>query len=138
MTDEKKKIAVIGSGTMGNGIAHVFAQNGFSVALTDISATALEQALETISRNLDRQVSKGSLEAIDKEKTLGNIRTFSSLAEGVAQADLVVEAATERIDLKLQIFNDLDTFAPPMPSWPPIPLPFPLPALLPPPPGRNR
>ncbi|MGV3640585.1 MAG: 3-hydroxyacyl-CoA dehydrogenase family protein [Adhaeribacter sp.] len=113
MTDEKKKIAVIGSGTMGNGIAHVFAQNGFSVALIDISAPALEQALETISRNLDRQVSKGSLEAIDKERNLRNIRTFSSLAEGVAHADLVVEAATERIDLKLQIFNDLDTFAPP-------------------------
>jgi 3-hydroxybutyryl-CoA dehydrogenase len=108
-----KHIAVIGSGTMGNGIAHVFAQNGFSVALIDISAEALEKALQTISRNLDRIVAKGNLSVEEKTQTLKNIRTFTDLAEGVAQADLVVEAATENADLKGNIFRQLDALAKP-------------------------
>jgi len=102
-----KKIAVIGSGTMGNGIAHVFAQNGFPVALVDINEQALQKALATISKNLDRIVAKGNLTEDQKEKTLQNITTYTSLQEGVKEADLVVEAATENVDLKLKIFKDL-------------------------------
>ncbi|WP_345236291.1 3-hydroxybutyryl-CoA dehydrogenase [Hymenobacter saemangeumensis] len=105
-------IAVIGSGTMGNGIAHVFAQHGFSVSLIDISQPALDRALGTITKNLDRQVAKGSLSDDDKTATLGRLRTFTSLEEGVAGAGLVVEAATENVELKLQIFRDLDRYAP--------------------------
>jgi 3-hydroxybutyryl-CoA dehydrogenase len=105
-------VAVIGSGTMGNGIAHVFAQHGFPVALIDINQPALDKALGTIAKNLDRQVSKGSLSEEDKAATLGRIRSFTSLAEGVRDAQLVVEAATENVDLKLQIFRDLDQHAP--------------------------
>jgi 3-hydroxybutyryl-CoA dehydrogenase len=103
-----KNIAVIGSGTMGNGIAHVFAQNGYNVALIDISAPALEKAVATITKNLERQISKGSLTEGDKTATLGNIKTFTTVEEGVKGADLVVEAATENVDLKLKIFKDLD------------------------------
>src|SRR5687767_3176377 len=99
MQNPIKHIAVIGAGTMGNGIAHVFAQNDFSVALVDVSAEALEKALHTIARNLDRLVAKGTLNPEQKEKSLNNISTFTDLVEGVAQADLVVEAATENVDL---------------------------------------
>ena len=105
-------VAVIGSGTMGNGIAHVFAQHGFSVALIDISQLALDRALATITKNLDRQVAKASLSEEDKTATLGRLRTFTSLEAGVANAGLVVEAASENVDLKLQIFRDLDQYTP--------------------------
>lgn len=105
-------VAVIGSGTMGNGIAHVFAQHGFPVALIDINQAALDRALGTISKNLDRQVAKGSLSEADKTTTLGNITTYTSVAEGVRNVELVVEAATENVELKLQIFRDLDQHAP--------------------------
>ena len=103
-----KNIAVIGSGTMGNGIAHVFAQFGYTVNLIDISASALEKAMATIEKNLDRQVAKGSLSESDKASTLKNLKTFTSIEEGVKGIDLVVEAATENIDLKLKIFKQLD------------------------------
>lgn len=104
-----KQIAVIGSGTMGNGIAHVFAQHGFKVSMIDISKEALDLALKTISSNLDRQVSKGSLDQTGKENTLKNISVFTSIAEGCKNADLVVEAATENAELKLKIFTELDS-----------------------------
>jgi len=103
-----KNIAVIGSGTMGNGIAHTFAQFGYKVALIDVSEAALERAIQTIGKNLDRQVAKAALSESDKANTLDNITCFTSIKEGAAQADLVVEAATENSDLKLQIFKDLD------------------------------
>ncbi len=108
-----KNIAVIGSGTMGNGIAHTFAQFGYSVALIDVSEQALERGLQTIAKNLDRQVSKGVLSEEEKAKTLNNINSFTDLKLGVSNADLVVEAATENIDLKLKIFKDLDEFCRP-------------------------
>ena len=108
-----KKIAVIGSGTMGNGIAHVFAQNGFPVSLVDISEEALQKALATISKNLDRIVAKGNLTEDQKKHTLERITTHTSLEQGVREADLVVEAATENVDLKLKIFQDLDRYTRP-------------------------
>ena len=108
-----RTIAVIGAGTMGNGIAHVFAQYGFRVSLIDVSATQLEKALGTIRSNLDRQVSKGVVTAEQKESAIGNITTHTSLQSGVADADLVVEAATENVELKLRIFRELDGFAKP-------------------------
>lgn len=108
-----QKISVIGSGTMGNGIAHVFAQYGFQVSLVDISQEALDRALVTIGNNLDRQVKKGALAEGDKAETLGRIETFTVLAEGVRDADLVVEAATENEKVKLQLFRDLDAACPP-------------------------
>ncbi|MDH5476308.1 MAG: 3-hydroxyacyl-CoA dehydrogenase NAD-binding domain-containing protein, partial [Cyclobacteriaceae bacterium] len=108
-----KNIAVIGSGTMGNGIAHVFAQNNYTVSLIDISEKALEKALSTIEKNLDRQINKEKITEEDKKSTLHNITTFTNMSEGVAQADLVVEAATENIDLKLKIFKELDSICPP-------------------------
>ena len=108
-----KNIAVIGSGTMGNGIAHTFAQFGYKVALIDVSEAALERAIQTIGKNLDRQVAKAALSESDKANTLANITCFTSIKEGAAQADLVVEAATENSDLKLQIFKDLDEFCRP-------------------------
>jgi 3-hydroxybutyryl-CoA dehydrogenase len=107
-----KQISVIGSGTMGNGIAHTFAQFGYQVNLIDINTQALEKALQTVSKNLDRQVVKGSISEADKAATLSNIRTFTDLKSGVSNADLVVEAATESLELKLQIFRDMDSFAP--------------------------
>ncbi|MEQ9099318.1 MAG: 3-hydroxybutyryl-CoA dehydrogenase [Imperialibacter sp.] len=107
-----KNIAVIGSGTMGNGIAHVFALKGFKVALVDVSATALEKAKATIAKNLDRQVSKELISESDKATALSNITTFTETAKGVAQADLVVEAATEKMDIKLEIFRQLDQLTP--------------------------
>ncbi|MBO3269624.1 3-hydroxyacyl-CoA dehydrogenase family protein [Hymenobacter defluvii] len=106
------QVAVIGSGTMGNGIAHVFAQHGFSVHLIDINQPALDKSLGTIGKNLDRQVAKGTLAETDKTNTLGRITTFTSLPDGVRNAQLVVEAATENEALKLQIFRDLDQHAP--------------------------
>ncbi len=107
-----KSISVIGSGTMGNGIAHVFAQHGFEVSLIDIKAEFLEKALATISKNMDRQVAKGAISQIEKDASLGRILTFTDLQEGVKSADLVVEAATENMTLKLDIFRQLDQFAP--------------------------
>lgn len=103
-----KTIAVIGAGTMGNGIAHVFAQSGFQVRLIDISQASLDKGMATISKNLDRMVAKGIIEEKDKENTLENIATFTDIKEGVQKTDLVVEAATENLDIKLQIFKDLD------------------------------
>ena len=103
-----KNIAVIGAGTMGNGIAHVFAQNGFSVSLIDLSETALEKALLTISKNLGRMVAKEKISESEKENTLRNINTFTKMSEGLHDAELVIEAATENIDLKLKIFKNLD------------------------------
>ncbi len=105
-------ISVIGSGTMGNGIAHVFAQNGYHVSLIDISQQALDKALATIAKNLDRMVAKEIISEADKAATLANITTFTTLAEGVKSADLVVEAATENKKLKFKIFKDMDTHAP--------------------------
>jgi 3-hydroxybutyryl-CoA dehydrogenase len=107
-----KKVAIIGAGTMGNGIAHVFAQNGFQVNLIDVSQSQLDKAVETISKNLDRQLSKGSISEQVKKETLGNITVLTSLAQGVGKADLIIEAATENIDLKLQIFRQINEAAP--------------------------
>ena len=103
-----KNVAVIGAGTMGNGIAHVFAQFGYKVSLIDVSQPALDKAIATISKNLDRQVAKGALTEENKSSTLGNLTTFTSISDGVKGVELVVEAATENIDLKLKIFKDLD------------------------------
>ena len=108
-----KNIAVIGSGTMGNGIAHTFAQFGFPVVLIDINDEALDRALATITKNLDRQVAKGTITAEEKEATILNISKSTTMRTGVADADLIVEAATENLDLKLKIFTDLDAFAQP-------------------------
>src|SRR5215217_2845980 len=108
-----KNIAVIGAGTMGNGIAHVFAQNGFSVALVDVSQEQLNKAIDTITKNFDRQVAKGSITVDVKETALKNISLFTSIATGVKNAELVVEAATENTALKLEIFKQLDEYAPP-------------------------
>ena len=103
-----KNITVIGAGTMGNGIAHTFAQKDFNVNLVDISADALERAIATISKNLDRMVKKERITEDDKNNTLSNITTYTDIKEGVKGVDLVVEAATENIDLKLKIFKQLD------------------------------
>ena len=107
-----KNISVIGSGTMGNGIAHVFAQHGYAVSLVDINAQALERAIATIGKNLDRQIAKGKLQEAEKTSTLNNINTFTSIEEGVKNADLVVEAATENEELKLSIFKQIDAASP--------------------------
>jgi 3-hydroxybutyryl-CoA dehydrogenase len=107
-----KNITVIGSGTMGNGIAHVFAMTGHNVSLVDISQEALDKGIGTISKNLDRMVTKGSITEADKTSTLANIKTYTDIKSGVANAELVVEAATENIDLKLKIFRDMDAAAP--------------------------
>ena len=107
-----KTIAIIGSGTMGNGIAHTFAQFGYDVTLIDISEKAIEKGIATIEKNLERQVSKGNLNIEEKENTLRRITTSTSLEEGVKNAFLVIEAATENINLKLSIFKQLDQFAP--------------------------
>ncbi len=103
-----KNIAVIGSGTMGNGIAHTFAQYGYKVSLVDISEDALKKAVATIDKNLSRQVEKGSLTSDAKAKAMANITTTTFLKEGVKDAELVVEAATENVDLKLKIFREID------------------------------
>jgi 3-hydroxybutyryl-CoA dehydrogenase len=105
-----ENIAVIGAGTMGNGIAHVFAQKGFKVQLIDAQATALEKAIATIKKNLDRQISKQTITAEDKANTLSNIQISTSIEQGVANADLVIEAATENPDIKKKIFASLDQY----------------------------
>ena len=107
-----KNISVIGSGTMGNGIAHTFAQFGYKVNLIDINKGALDKAIATIDKNLDRQVSRGTLTETQKADTLNNIKIYTSISNGVNSADLIVEAATENIELKLKIFKDLDSLAP--------------------------
>ena len=103
-----KHIGVIGAGTMGNGIAHVFAHSGYSVRLIDLSEAALEKALATISKNLDRMVAKEKISETDKTNTLNNIETFTDMSSAVKGLDLVVEAATENMDIKLKIFSQLD------------------------------
>lgn len=105
-------VSVIGAGTMGNGIAHVFAQSGFKVNLIDVNPTQLERAMATINKNLDRQIAKGSITEDQKKTTIANISTFSIIAEGVKEAQLVVEAATENVELKLSIFGQMDLHAP--------------------------
>ena len=107
-----KNIAVIGAGTMGNGIAHVFAQSGYQVNLIDISTEALDKALATIEKNLDRMVAKEKITEENKQSTLGNLSKITDLKKGVEAADLVVEAATENMDIKLSIFKDMDQHAP--------------------------
>lgn len=107
-----KNIGVIGSGTMGNGIAHTFAQCGYNVSLIDISADALTKAIATIGKNLDRMVAKGSITEQDKANTLKNITTHTELAKGVKDCELVVEAATENPDIKFKLFRDLDSLCP--------------------------
>ncbi|MEL7122683.1 MAG: 3-hydroxybutyryl-CoA dehydrogenase [Bacteroidota bacterium] len=106
------KVAVIGAGTMGNGIAHVFAMHGYSVALIDISEKALEKALATIGKNLDRMIKKERILEEDKQNTLANISTFTQIEEGVKEAELIVEAATENEEIKKKIFVQLDQAAP--------------------------
>jgi 3-hydroxybutyryl-CoA dehydrogenase len=103
-----KNIAVIGAGTMGNGIAHTFAQCGYKVKLIDISQESLEKGIATITRNLDRMVAKEKITETEKSETLSNIITYTTIKEGVADTDLVVEAATENLNLKLKIFKELD------------------------------
>ena len=104
-----KNITVIGAGTMGNGIAHVFAQHGFEVALADISREALDKALATISRNLDRMVRKEKIKEGEKSETLGRIHAFTDIGAACRQSDLVVEAAPERLPLKEKIFAQIDS-----------------------------
>ena len=105
------KVTVIGAGTMGNGIAHVFAQSGFHVHLVDVKQESLDKALATIGKNLDRLVAKEKITEEVKQSTLKNIHTFTDLKNGVTDADLVVEAATENVDLKLNIFKQMDEFS---------------------------
>jgi len=107
-----KKVSVIGAGTMGNGIAHVFAQNNFEVNLIDVNEAQLKKALQNIAKNFDRQVSKGTITEAVKKEALAHISTFTSLKEGVQDADIVIEAATENTDLKLKIFKEIDEAAP--------------------------
>ncbi len=107
-----KNISVIGAGTMGNGIAHVFAQNGYQVNLIDVSQEALEKAVKTISRNLDRMVAKEKITELQKENTLNNLTTISEIKNGVKNAELVIEAATENLDIKLSIFKEIDLHSP--------------------------
>jgi 3-hydroxybutyryl-CoA dehydrogenase len=103
-----KNVAVIGAGTMGNGIAHTFAQSGFKVQLIDLNEASLQKGIDTITKNLDRMVTKETITEAQKQETLANITTFTDVTEGVEYASLVVEAATENIDLKLKIFKQLD------------------------------
>lgn len=107
-----KNVCVIGAGQMGNGIAHVFAQTGFNVTLIDVSASQLEKAIATIGKNFDRQITKGTITEADKKNALDNITSQTDLAVGVKDAQLIVEAATENIELKLKIFKAIDEAAP--------------------------
>jgi len=107
-----KNVAVIGAGTMGNGIAHTFAQFDYKVQLIDVSQDSLDKGMATITKNLDRMVAKERISEADKNNTLTNITTYTNLEEGVEYASLVIEAATENVDLKLKIFKDLDQFCP--------------------------
>ncbi len=109
MLSKLKTVTVIGSGTMGNGICHVFAQKGFKVHMMDINQSALEKAMQTIGKNMDRQVSKNTLSEAEKTDALGRISIFTDMAEAVKDADIVIEAATENIDLKVKIFQQLDS-----------------------------
>jgi 3-hydroxybutyryl-CoA dehydrogenase len=106
--NKMKNVAVIGAGTMGNGIAHVFAMNGYKVSLVDVSEERLEKALETIDKNLWRMVAKGKIDESKKEETVKNISTFTDISDAVRSCDLVVEAASEKLDIKLSIFRELD------------------------------
>jgi 3-hydroxybutyryl-CoA dehydrogenase len=106
------RVSIIGAGTMGNGIAHVFAQSGFTVKLVDVNSLQLEKALQTISKNFDRQISKGTVTGDQKKSALESISIFSQIPEGIKDADIIVEAATENMDLKLKIFKELDENAP--------------------------
>ena len=112
MSSQIKTVTVIGSGQMGNGICHVFAQSGFDVHMMDINQGALDKAMATIGKNMDRQVAKGTLTEETKAQALGRIKTFTDMAAAVSNAGLVVEAATENIDLKLNIFRQLDQHCP--------------------------
>jgi 3-hydroxybutyryl-CoA dehydrogenase len=112
MLQQIKVVTVIGAGTMGNGISHVFAQSGFEVHMMDINQPALDKAVATIGKNMDRQVSKGSLTEEQKAMSIGRIKTYTDLAEAVKEADLVVEAASENIELKTKLFQDLDRLCP--------------------------
>ena len=103
-----QNIGVIGAGTMGNGIAHVFAQHGFKVNLIDISQVSLDRGIATITKNLDRMITKEKITQHIKSETLSRIATFTSITEGVQETDLVVEAATENLELKINIFKQLD------------------------------
>ena len=103
-----RKIAVIGAGTMGNGIAHTFAQSGYEVSLIDVSTDSLERGMNTIEKNLDRMLKREKISEDDKQTTLDKITTYTSMNDGVAGVDLVVEAATENMDIKLKIFSQLD------------------------------
>ena len=107
-----KKIAVIGAGTMGNGIAHVFAQAGFKVNLVDISQEALDRAISIIQKNMDRQIAKGRLSEEEKNQSLGNITSYTEMKTALCDRELIVEAATENDDLKLKIFSDIDAYSP--------------------------
>jgi len=107
-----KNVAVIGAGTMGNGIAHTFAQFGYKVSLIDVQQANLDKGMATIAKNLDRQVAKELITEADKATTLANITTFTEMAKGVSGVELVVEAATENVDLKLKIFKDLSDATP--------------------------
>jgi len=107
-----ENVTVIGAGTMGNGIAHVFAMNGYKVSLVDISQASLDKAMATIDKNLGRMVAKEKLSEAEKDASLKNISTFTEMGKGIANADLVVEAATENVDLKLKIFKQMDELAP--------------------------
>ena len=108
-----KNVTVIGAGTMGNGIAHVFAQYGFAVTLTDINEDALAKAIQTITKNTDRQLAKGAITEVVKQNIFSNLRTSTELSTSVENADLVIEAATERKEIKLQIFKQLDELTQP-------------------------
>ncbi|HQV06194.1 MAG TPA: 3-hydroxybutyryl-CoA dehydrogenase [Chitinophagaceae bacterium] len=110
--DTNQEISVIGAGTMGNGIAHVFAQAGFSVTIVDVSLSQLDKAIATIQKNFDRQIAKSKLTEEDKATAIKNLKTETNIIEGVKNADLVVEAATENVELKLKIFQQLDQHAP--------------------------
>lgn len=107
-----KNITVIGAGTMGNGIAHVFAQSGYHVNLVDVNQDALDRALATIEKNLDRLIKKERISEEDKSATLGNLKTSTDMNSAISNADLAVEAATENVDLKLKIFKSMDEAAP--------------------------
>ena len=112
MIQHIKNVTVIGSGTMGNGICHVFAQAGFKVNMMDINQAAMDKALLTIAKNMDRQIAKAAMTEEAKAAALANISTYTDMASAVKDADLVVEAATENIDLKLKIFKQLDECSP--------------------------
>lgn len=112
MIQHIKNITVVGSGTMGNGICHVFAQSGFKVSMMDINQAAMDKAMVTIGKNMDRQIAKGAMTEEAKAAALANISTYTDMAAALKDADLVVEAATENIDLKIKIFQQLDTLSP--------------------------